>query len=193
MISGVLDLKRIHQYAKCNKEIPHRTNDKDVYKPLKSIIDDLIFCVPEISGWYFWVNANGLKQLIYVGKSDANTKWNLKKRIEEGISEGLEAFWGTHYDKQEVFETMFKKYNYKYENNHKNALKKTSVTHIIWIGTRDNITSNDIKEIEKYLIYNLQPTANTQHKKKAQYTELVDSKIVKKRFEEIFEKLSHNG
>ncbi|MCJ8503142.1 hypothetical protein [Desulfatitalea alkaliphila] len=193
MISGILDLKRIHQYAKCNKEIPHRTNDKAIYRPLKSIIDDLVFYVPEISGWYFWVNANGLKQIIYVGKSDANTEWNLKKRIEEGISEGLEAFWGTHYDKQEVFETMLKKYNYKYENNHKKALKKTGVTHIIWIGTRDNIASFDIKEIEKYLIFNLQPTANSQHKKKAQYTEFADSEIVKNQFEEIFEEISFNG
>lgn len=157
-----MDLIELYNYVNQNKEIPHRSNDKTVYRPFKSLIEKSICDVPDKTGWYYWVDINGGSRSIYIGKSDSNTTYNLYKRIEEELSEEYLALWATVFDEQEMFDLFSSKYNHKYINNHKRALKKKGVTHILWVACSDPLDKNEIDIIESNLIQHFKPEANQQ-------------------------------
>jgi len=166
MQSGVIDLSELYRYIKKNKIVPHRSHDKEIYRPFKRIFLEIIKSVPHKTGWYHWVEINGTFKSIYIGKSDSNTSYHLKKRIEEELAEEYVALWGTVYDENIVLNTFNEKYGYKAYNKgrHERAMKKKGATHILWNSVSENLSKETIKNVENKLIKYFEPIANDKRK-----------------------------
>lgn len=164
METGIVCLDEMYSYIRKNPEVPHRTNDRDIYRPFKSIIEQAVKNVPKKTGWYYWVEVGERVRPVYIGKSDSSTSWNLYTRIEEELSEEYVALWATVHDEQKMLEIFSKKYNNKYDNNHRRAVKKKGVTHILWAAVPHSLDNAEIKFIENKLIELFQPIANIQRR-----------------------------
>lgn len=162
MLTGIIDLSRLYTFIRNNKIVPHRSNDKEIYRPFKQIFLDLIQNVPQKTGWYHWVQVSGGFKSIYIGKSDSYTSYHLQKRIEEELAEEYVSLWGTIYDEIDVLNTFNEKYGYKDYNKgrHERAMKKKGVTHILWHSVNEKLPKETIKNIEGNLIRYFNPIAN---------------------------------
>ncbi|MFA5802920.1 MAG: hypothetical protein WC911_10695 [Thermoleophilia bacterium] len=192
METGIIHLEELYHYIRQNRDIPHRTNDKNVYRPFKALIEKAVTNIPKKTGWYYWVDFGAVVRPVYIGKSDSSTTWNLYTRIEEELSEEYVALWATVHNEQEMLETFSRKYNNKYDNNHKRALKKRGVTHILWVSVSNALDNHEIKSIEDKLIETFQPIANAKRnsatvgnielfdKVKGQFTALIQTLVVQK-------------
>ena len=79
MQTGFIDLSELYRYIRRNKIVPHRSHDKEIYRPFKQIFLELIKRVPQKTGWYHWVQVNGDFKSIYIGASSDKTMgdfWN---------------------------------------------------------------------------------------------------------------------
>ena len=161
MNSKTLYLDKIYDYVSKNREIPHRTNDAEVYKGYKRIIIELIEGIPEEPGWFTWIGNEGV---LYNGAAAKS----LHLTIENDLLKNYVPFWAKV--DPDVVDRMTEKYDGKYRSNHERTYLRKGVTSIVWgIHTGGESVDN----AQPNLISESKPCANT--KKKKQFAEMKTS------------------
>lgn len=158
MHSGLISFNTLFEYIRRHKEIPHKT--EAAFVGYKDHYLNLCRTIPEIPGWYAWVQSvNCPPKIIYIGQSQTRKTASLRSRIREEFLDEYVALWATIWDRDEVVNTLDRKENQKYTKEIKRAARKAGSTHIIWLGEH-GISDKDLTTVEHQLIAKNNPPAN---------------------------------
>lgn len=129
MKSGIVELENLYAFARKHPDVPHRSQDKNVYEPYRREVEGLIGNVPANAGWYMWFK-KGDVHAIYIGQSHEGKTSHLQARLREELLEEYVAIWSC-VDPQ-ADQTLARKYNDKY--NQSRAWKKREADAIGWVS-----------------------------------------------------------
>ena len=110
--SGIVELNNLYAFACEHPDVPHRTQDKDVYLSYRKEVCKLIEKVPDKPGWYAWFKRGDVRGPIYIGQSHEGKTSHLRARLLEELLEEYVAIWvcvDEHAD-----DTLAEKYQRKY-------------------------------------------------------------------------------
>lgn len=155
MKSDIIELVNLYVFAREHPDVPHRTQDKDVYKRYRCEVTKLMVDVPPEPGWYMWFK-KGEQRPIYIGQSHEGKTSSLRARVLEELLEEYAAIWAC-VDEQ-AGEILRAKYQNKYSQ--KRALKKCGADAIGWVSL-PGAKRGTLDIVEHKLIWELQPPANT--------------------------------
>jgi len=157
MDSGIISFAPLFAHIKQNPEIPHKK--EPTFLPFKEIYSKLADSVPNIPGWYVWVQIDGPnKSIIYIGQSQTRKTSSLQARIREEFLDEFVALWATIHGSK-VVSILDSKYNNKYTKEIARAARKSGATHLIWFG-KSGLSDIELDAVEHNLISNFNPTAN---------------------------------
>ena len=187
---GLIKLNPVYEFVSDHREIPHRTNDRDIYDPYRKLILSLMLIsnVPKEPGWYVWFNRSKVPPPIYIGKSSKGKTSHIYARLKEELLEDYVAFW-LSVDEQAA-EKLSAKYNDKY--NQKRASRKRGTDSIVWISCPD-AKDGTLDVIEYKLIQNLKPTANIDTERDYSDIKLPTYNIVESLIIKAFNDLDNKG
>jgi hypothetical protein len=162
MTHGKISLKALHEYAKQHPYgPPHRSkrDDRNIYRPYRERVCDLIRKVTETDGWYVWFDSKG-RTATYIGQTANRQTSCLRQRLYDELTEELVAIWchaKTKTDADKIAEIYSKKYKRKY--NQARAAKKKDADTILWISY-PGVNYETLDVVEDKLIERFKPKAN---------------------------------
>lgn len=172
-------LQPIYDYVKTIQRLPKRNRSKkSEYGKYRCVYLSLILNVPNIPGWYLWVNINSPKKEIYTGKAFKG----LHNRFQNRFKQEYTVFWETVHGEYPFITDAYRIFPQEdYREQIEGYRCKCNSTHIIWVG-RHNIDKYECEDIERELFISLDPLCNIDRPKpKGVYrnNSIMVSKIIK--------------
>ncbi len=152
----VIGFSPIYDFVRWNRDIPHGTRDRAVFRRYGQIVEGLLQPVPDDPGWYCWADKD---RPVYIGKSAKRKTSSLRARLGEELLDERAAFWATVFDREKVIRRHVTKYRGKYEGVTRRAVEKRGADRLFWIACR-GVTEGELDVVEQKLIWIFRPRAN---------------------------------
>lgn len=161
MDSDSINLTPLLEYIKTFPIIPYKNHDPEIFEPFKEIYLELLSNVPDVPGWYVWLNKNAKpdETTIYIGQSQSRKTSSIKARLTEELLDEHVSLWATVHNPDSIFRTLDAKSDGKYTTYIKRSLRKAGTTDIIWVG-ENQVTDDQLNYVEHMLIKLHHPPAN---------------------------------
>jgi len=164
MRSGFFSLELLYEHAK-QDIAPPKGDGRGVKKhpawsSYSRVRDQIMVEVPESTGWYVWLkasNSNDIEEIRYVGKTTKNQIASLRARLYDHFKRERYSFWVKG--------------------------KFSGCTHVIWVAD-ENLSNEQVENVERYLIQWFKPTNNKRRAKPKGDLKLAEE--VKNIFETLF-------
>jgi len=161
MKSDYIKLDNLLDYIRGFPIIPYKNHDPHIFSPFQSIYLELLREIPELPGWYAWINrhTDWDNCVLYIGQSQSRKTASISARLNEELLDEHVALWATVHDPESIFRTLNAKSKGKYTKEIKRSLRKAGTTDIIWLAEH-TLTDDQLNYVEHMLIKTLHPPAN---------------------------------
>jgi hypothetical protein len=154
---NLFSLTPIYDYVKTIPRLPQRDKlDYSPYGKYQLVGKSLISNIPNLPGWYLWINARSEKSEVYVGKSAQGLYNRFIDRFNQEYTIFWEAVFGPHPFIEDAY-TMFPQSNYR--TAIENCRCKSVGTHILWVS-KESSNDDECEQVERELFRIHDPLCN---------------------------------